>query len=117
MTRMHTATHLLHQALRDLLEPEVHQDGSDINPERLRFDFTYPEKLTAEQILKVETIVNAKIAEDLPVTSKEMPLKEAQESGALAFFKEKYPDTVKVYSVGDYSKEFCGVRTSSTPVC
>ena len=108
MTRLHTATHLLHQALRDVLGPDVHQDGSDINPERLRFDFTYPEKLTAEQILKVEAIVNAKIAEDLPVTWKEMPLKEAQESGALAFFKEKYPETVKVYSVGDYSKEFCG---------
>ncbi|MDP2789709.1 MAG: alanine--tRNA ligase [bacterium] len=108
MTRMHTATHLLHQALRDVLGPEVHQDGSDINPERLRFDFTYPEKLSADEILKVETIVNGKIAEDLPVTMQEMPLKEAQASGALAFFKEKYPDPVKVYSVGDYSKEFCG---------
>ena len=108
MTRLHTATHLLHQALRDVLGPDVHQDGSDINPERLRFDFTYPEKLSAEQVLKVESIVNAKIAEDLPVTWKEMPLKEAQASGALAFFKEKYPETVKVYSVGDYSKEFCG---------
>ena len=108
MTRLHTATHLLHQALRDVLGPEVHQDGSDINPERLRFDFTYSAKLTPEQILQVEGIVNSKIAEDLPVTWKEMPLKEAQASGALAFFKEKYPEVVKVYSVGDYSKEFCG---------
>jgi alanyl-tRNA synthetase len=108
MTRLHTATHLLHQALRDVLGNEVHQDGSDINPERLRFDFTYPEKLTAEQILKVESIVNTKIAEDLTVTKQELPLKEALASGAMAFFKEKYPEQVTVYSVGDYSKELCG---------
>jgi alanyl-tRNA synthetase len=108
MTRLHTATHLLHRALREVLGPEVHQDGSDINPERLRFDFTYPEKLTPEQIMQIEMIVNAKIAEDLPVSWEEMPLQEAHASGALAFFKEKYPARVKVYSIGDYSKEFCG---------
>lgn len=108
MTRLHTATHLLQQALRDVLGNEVHQDGSDINAERLRFDFTYPTKLTPEQILQVETIVNSKIAEDLPVTKAEMTFEEAKAAGALAFFKEKYPERVTVYSVGNYSKELCG---------
>ncbi len=107
-TRLHTATHLLQQALRDVLGPEVQQDGSDITPERLRFDFRYPQKMTPEQILQVEAIVNAKIKEDLPVTKQEMPVKEALAAGALAFFKEKYPETVTVYSVGNYSKELCG---------
>ncbi len=108
MTRLHTATHLLQQALRDVLGNDVHQDGSDINPERLRFDFTFPTKLTAEQILQVEAIVNAKIADDLPVTKEEMSFEEAKAAGALAFFKEKYPEKVTVYSVGNYSKELCG---------
>lgn len=108
MTRLHTATHLLQQALRDVLGSGIKQEGSDINPERLRFDFRYQDKLTPEQLLQIEAIVNAKISEDLPVISKEMPVKEALESGALAFFKEKYPEKVTVYSIGDYSKEFCG---------
>jgi alanyl-tRNA synthetase len=108
ITRLHTVTHLLQQALRDVLGPDIKQEGSDINPERLRFDFRYSDKLTPEQLLQVEAIVNAKISEDLSVTSKEMPVKEALESGALAFFKEKYPEKVTVYSIGNYSKEFCG---------
>jgi Alanyl-tRNA synthetase len=108
VTRMHTATHLLHKALRMVLSNEVHQQGSDITPERLRFDFTYPQKMTAEQIAAVEKIVNDEIKKDLPVTVKEMPFKEALAEGSLAFFKNKYPKTVKVYSVGDFSKEVCG---------
>lgn len=112
--RMHTATHLLHQALRDVLGQGVRQLGSDINAERLRFDFSYPAKLTEDQRKKVETIVNEKIKEDLPVIRKEMPKAKAEKIGALAFFKEKYGDTVSLYFVGSddpkkaYSKEFCG---------
>ncbi|MFA6953230.1 MAG: alanine--tRNA ligase [Patescibacteria group bacterium] len=108
MTKLHTATHLLHKALREVLGDSVQQEGSDINPERLRFDFKHPEKLTAEEITEVENIVNEKIKEDLPVTFQEMPMAEALKTGALAFFKEKYPESVKVYSIGDFSKELCG---------
>ncbi len=106
--RFHTATHLLQQALRDILGPDVHQMGSDITPERVRFDFAFNRKLTDEELKKAEDAVNEKIQQDLPVYFKEMPYKEAQKTGALSFFKEKYPDKVKVYSIGDYSKEFCG---------
>lgn len=107
-TRLHTATHLLHQALRTVLGPSVHQMGSNITAERLRFDFSYPEKLTPEQLAKVEQIVNEQIARQLPVSIQVLPLDEALKSGALAFFGEKYGDTVKVYSIGDFSKEVCG---------
>ncbi len=103
----HTATHLLQQALRDVLGKHVKQAGSDLKPERLRFDFTHDKALTDKEIKKVEDIVNEKIKKDLPVTFKEMPLEKVDETGALAFFKEKYPDIVKVYSIGDYSKEVC----------
>ena len=113
--RLHTATHLLHQALRDVLGKQVRQMGSDITPERLRFDFSYPKKLTPEQIRKVEEIVNEKIKENLPVKMEEMKLEEAIKSGALSFFKAKYPEIVKVYSIGNYSKEICaGPHVSST---
>jgi alanyl-tRNA synthetase len=108
VTRMHTATHLLHQALRKVLGNDVHQQGSDITPERLRFDFTYPQKLTPEQLSDVEQIVNDAILKDETVTMEEKPFKQAIEEGALAFFKNKYPETVKVYSVGSFSKEVCG---------
>jgi alanyl-tRNA synthetase len=108
VTRLHTATHLLHKALRTVLGDGVHQQGSDITPERLRFDFTYPQKMTAEQIAAVEKIVNDEVAKDDMVSMAELPFKQAVEGGALAFFKNKYPETVKVYSVGDYSKEVCG---------
>ena len=111
--RLHTATHLLQQALREVLGPEVHQMGSDITPDRTRFDFAFPRKVTPEEIKKVEVVVDAKITEDLPVSFKEMPKSEAEKLGALHFFKEKYPDNVKVYFVGRdlataWSKEFCG---------
>ncbi len=113
VTRLHTATHLLQQALRDVLGSEVEQRGSDITVERTRFDFSFARKVTAEELKKVEDIVNARVKEDLPMTFVEMPLVEAKKTGALYYFKEKYPDTVKVYYVGTtlasaYSKEFCG---------
>ena len=107
-TKYHTTTHLLHQALRDVLGDGVHQVGSNITAERLRFDFTYPNKLTQEQLEQVESIVNQKIAENLPVTVKTMTLEQAKNEGALAFFEQKYGEVVKVYSLGDYSKEVCG---------
>lgn len=113
VTRLHTATHLLQQALRDVLGSEVQQKGSDITVERTRFDFSFSRKLTAEEIKKTEEIINGKIKEDLPVNFQEMSKEEAVKTGALFFFKEKYPEKVKVYYVGKsldsaYSKEFCG---------
>lgn len=106
-TRLHTATHLLQAALRQVLGNHLQQAGSDINPERLRFDFTHPKKLSDEEIKLVEKMVNKKIEEKLPVKMEEMPYKEAIKAGALAFFKERYPKLVKVYSIGDFSKEIC----------
>lgn len=107
-TRLHTATHLLHQALRQVLGESVHQMGSNITAERLRFDFSYPEKLTPAQIAEIERIVNEQIQNDLPVAFEVMPLDQALQSGALAFFGEKYGEQVKVYSIGKFSKEVCG---------
>lgn len=109
----HTATHLLQQALRDVLGPEIGQKGSNITPERLRFDFSYNGKMTDEQKKQVEDIVNKKIAEALPVQVVSLPKEEAVKTGAIHFFGEKYPDTVTVYYVGNtiadaFSKEFCG---------
>lgn len=113
-TKLHTATHLLHAALRKILGKEVKQMGSDITSERLRFDFSFSRKLTKEEIEKIENLVNQKIKENLPVVKREMSLKEAIESGALAFFKEKYPEKVTVYEIKDpgepsgfFSKEIC----------
>ncbi|KKU39237.1 MAG: Alanine-tRNA ligase [Candidatus Azambacteria bacterium GW2011_GWB2_46_37] len=108
VTRLHTATHLLHQALREILGSHVKQMGSDITPERLRFDFIHPQKMTDEEKKRVEDLVNEKIKEDLPVLMEEMNFEEAIKQGALAFFKEKYPERVKVYSAGSFSKEVCG---------
>jgi len=105
--RLHTATHLLHKALREVLGDNVKQMGSDITPERLRFDFSHNAKMTPEQIKKVEEIVNEKIKEDMEVKKEEIPYEEAIKKGALAFFREKYPPIVNVYSIGDYSKEIC----------
>lgn len=105
--RLHTAAHLLQQALRQVLGNEVHQMGSNITPERLRFDFTHPEKLSSEQLAEVERIINAQIQADLPVSMEIMSLPEAREQGALAFFTEKYGEKVKVYSIGNFSKEVC----------
>jgi len=107
-TRLHTATHLMHQALRDVLGDHVSQKGSNITPERLRFDFSHPEKMTDEQVREVERIVNEKIQAALPVSMKTETLEEARSEGALAFFGDRYNEVVKVYSIGDYSKEVCG---------
>ena len=106
--RGHTATHLLHQALRDVLGSHVHQTGSNITPERIRFDFSHSEKLTDEQIKKVEEIVNQKIKEDLPVKKELMSQEEADKIGAIGLFREKYGDKVSIYRINDYSIEYCG---------
>ena len=106
-TKLHTATHLLHTALRRVLGEHVKQMGSDITSQRLRFDFQHPSKMTEDQIKEVEDLVNQKIKEDLEVKKEETGYEEAITSGALAFFKEKYPQIVSVYSVGSFSKEIC----------
>ncbi|MDP3948786.1 MAG: alanine--tRNA ligase-related protein [bacterium] len=113
VTRLHTATHMLQQALREVLGPEVKQAGSDITVERTRFDFAFSRKLTPEEIKAVEEKVNEKIKEDLPMQKVILPKAEAEKTGALFFFKEKYPDPVNVYFIGKdlktaWSKEFCG---------
>ena len=104
----HTTTHLLHQALRQTLGDHVHQAGSNITPERLRFDFVHPQKLTPAEVTAVEKIVNTQIDAKLPVKMEIMSLEEAEKKGALAFFKEKYGEKVKVFSIGDFSREVCG---------
>jgi alanyl-tRNA synthetase len=106
--RYHTATHLLQKALIQVLGEHVGQKGSNITAERMRFDFTHPTPMTAGEIQQVEAIVNEQIKKALPVTMEVMSLEEAQKSGAIALFGEKYEDKVKVYSVGDFSKELCG---------
>jgi len=107
-TRLHTATHLLHQALRQVLGEHVAQKGSNITGERLRFDFSHGQKMTTEEIKQVEDIVNDVIKRDLPVTRDEMTVDEAKASGAIGLFEQKYGDKVSVYTVGDFSKEICG---------
>ena len=113
-TKYHTATHLLQQALVNVLGDKVAQKGSNINNERMRFDFTFDRPMTAEEIKRVEEIVNEKIQEDLPVTMEIMPLEQAQAAGARALFANKYGESVKVYTVGKdpardwFSKEVCG---------
>lgn len=107
-TKLHTATHLLHQALRTVLGQHVAQKGSNITVERLRFDFSHPQPMTEEQVRKVEAIVNEQIKRDLPVSMEVMTLEQARASGAIALFGEKYEEKVKVYSIGDFSKEVCG---------
>ncbi len=110
--RLHTATHLLQAALRKVLGNEVEQRGSDVNAERTRFDFTFPRKMTPEEVKKVEDLINDAIKKDLPVHKMELPLEEAKKTGALHFFAAKYPPQVKVYYIGNslddaFSKEFC----------
>jgi alanyl-tRNA synthetase len=107
VTRLHTATHLLHQALREVLGKEVRQMGSDITALRTRFDFSYDRKLTEGEIGKIEKIVNDKIKENLKVSCEELTKESAEKTGALHFFNGKYPDMVKVYSIGEWSREFC----------
>ena len=107
-TKYHTATHLLNAALKVILGKDVHQKGSNITPERMRFDFSCDHKLTDEEKQKVEELVNKWIQEEIPVTVEEMKKDEAIKSGAECMFIEKYPDIVTVYSIGDVSKELCG---------
>ena len=104
----HTATHLLHKALQIVLGEHAKQKGSNITTERLRFDFSHPDKMTPEQIKQVEDLVNEQIARDLTVTCEEMTLEEARKSGAMGLFENKYGEKVKVYTIGDFSKEICG---------
>ena len=107
-TKYHTATHLLNAALKQVVGPDVHQKGSNITAERMRFDFSCDHKLTDEEKLKVEELVNKWINEGIDVISTEMSKEEAINSGAECMFIEKYPDIVTVYSIGDISKELCG---------
>lgn len=116
VVKLHTATHLLHAALRKVLGEDLQQKGSNITKERLRFDFTHPAKLTEEEIKKVEDYINGQIKKDLPVSDETKTLKEALDEGALAFFGDKYDEKVKVYTIGDpsgasgppFSREVCG---------
>jgi len=105
--KLHTAAHLLHAALRRVLGTHVKQMGSDITSERLRFDFSHPAKMTAGELAKVEDLVNYAIKDNIPVIKELMSYEEAIAGGALAFFKEKYPAQVNVYTIKDYSKEIC----------
>ncbi len=107
-TRYHTATHLLNAALKVVVGPDVHQKGSNITDERMRFDFSCDHKLSDEEKKRAEDLVNEWISEGIPVTVEEMPKEEAIKSGAECMFIEKYPDIVTVYSIGDISKELCG---------
>lgn len=107
-TRLHTATHLLHAALRQVLGDEVTQKGSNITAERLRFDFSFSRKMTKEEIKQVEDLVNQAIQEKLDIACEEMPLEKAKEMNAIGLFQSKYGNMVKVYTIGDFSKEICG---------
>ncbi|MEG0829105.1 MAG: alanine--tRNA ligase [Anaerovoracaceae bacterium] len=107
-SRNHTATHLLHKALREVLGDHVQQEGSSVSATGLRFDFNHFEPLTEENLKEVTTIVNDKIIHFLPVTTEELTLKEAMKSGAIGLFDEKYGSVVRVVSIGEYSKELCG---------
>lgn len=104
----HSATHLLQKALRTVLGSHVEQKGSFVSPERLRFDFTHFQSMTNEELAKVEAIVNEKIAQAIPVVTDIMSIEDAKKTGAMALFGEKYGETVRVVSMSDFSKEFCG---------
>jgi len=107
-TKLHTATHLLHAALRKVLGPEVAQKGSNITPERLRFDFSFGRKMTDEEKAEVERLVNEYIKAAAPITCEEMTVAEAKAQGAIGLFESKYGERVKVYTMGEFSKEICG---------
>lgn len=106
--RAHSATHLLHHALHSVLGEHAMQRGSKVEDDHLRFDFSHGSAVTTDELLKVEDIVNARISEGAPVTTNFMDIKEARAAGAMALFGEKYPDRVRMVSIGDYSKELCG---------
>ena len=106
--RLHTATHLMHAALRRVLGPEVAQKGSNITAERLRFDFSFGRKMTKEEIAEVEKLVNEAIQAKAPITCREMTVAEAKDEGAIGLFESKYGEQVKVYTMGGFSKEICG---------
>ncbi len=107
-THLHTATHLLQAALRRVLGDEVKQKGSNITPERLRFDFSFGRPMTKEEIAEVERLVNEAIQAKLPITCVELPIEEARKTGAIGLFGDRYGEVVKVYTMGDFSKEICG---------
>lgn len=119
--KYHTATHLLHVALKKVLGDHVEQKGSNITPDRLRFDFTHPDKMTPEQIAEVETLVNGAISRDYPISWQEMPVQTALDNGVIGLFPDRYDDVIKVYTIGDpahpgnanpeeptFSREICG---------
>lgn len=107
-TALHTATHLLHEALRRTLGDHVAQKGSNITAERLRFDFSHPEKITREQLDVIEALINEQIKAGLPISMEEMSVEEAKAQGAIGLFGDKYGERVKVYTIGTFSKEICG---------
>ena len=113
-TRLHTATHLLHAALKKVFSPEVNQKGSNITEERLRFDFNLPQPMTAEEIKAVEDLVNEVIQANIPVVMAEISLEEAKEQGFTGLFESKYGERVKTYTIGDFSKEICGGPHAAT---
>lgn len=106
--RLHTATHLLHAALRRVLGDEVAQKGSNITPERLRFDFSFGRKVTKDELAQVEALVNEWIKADVPVVMTETTVEDAKKEGAIGLFESKYGERVRMYTMGDYSKEICG---------
>ena len=108
LARLHSATHLVHAALRKVIGDTAEQRGSNITPERLRFDFVCDHKMTPEELEKVEKMVNDSIKADVPITCEEMSLEEAKQSGAIGIFESKYGNKVTVYTMGKFSKEICG---------
>lgn len=107
-TKYHTATHLLHKALKEVLGSHVDQKGSNITPERMRFDFSHDKKMTDDEKKRVEEIINEKIQESLPVSFEDVKKDDAKKMGAIGLFDDKYGDTVRIYKIGDYSLEICG---------
>ncbi len=115
--KLHTATHLLHEALRRVLGEHVEQKGSNITAERLRFDFSHPEKMTKEEIAEVEKLVNEAIQADYQIKCEEKSVEEAKDEGAIGLFGDRYGEQVKVFSIGDFSKEICGGPHSENTGC
>ena len=106
--KLHTATHILHTALRKILGEHVAQKGSNITADRLRFDFSHHDKMSEEEIAEVEKIVNEVIGRNLSIECREMTVEEAKNQGAIGLFGDRYGEKVKVFSIGDFSMEICG---------